>query len=75
VLTLRQAVTNIINESEQFKRCANSAERKRLLEAILQTNTHTWHHINLQDEYDFSDNSPLSTIFNLHKILSARKVK
>ena len=66
---------NLLYLSEQLKRCANSAERKVLLEAILQTNTHTWHHVNLQGEYDFSDDSPLSTIFKLHEILSARTVK
>ncbi|GAB3968578.1 hypothetical protein GCM10028806_12900 [Spirosoma terrae] len=66
---------NLLYLSEQLKRCANSAERKVLLEAILQTNTHTWHHANLQGEYDFSDDSPLSTIFKLHEILSARTVK
>ncbi|GAB3742010.1 Tn3-like element ISSod9 family transposase [Spirosoma lituiforme] len=66
---------NLLYLSEQLKRCTTSAERKVLLEVILQTNTHTWHHINLQGEYDFSDDSPLSTIFKLHEILSARKVK
>ena len=67
---------NLLYLSEQLKRCTNSAEHKVLLEAILHTNTHTWHHINLQGEYDFSDDSPLSSLKSYsHEMLSARKVK
>ena len=71
---------NLLYLSEQLKCCTNSAEHNVLLEAILQTNTHTWiiliyNRAAGAGEYDFSDDSPLSTIFKLHEILSARKVK
>lgn len=46
---------NLLFLSEKLRQCASEAEREELLRTILRSSTHTWHYINLQGEYDFSD--------------------
>lgn len=61
----------LLYRSEQLSRCGTQTERQVLLAAILKTNTHTWHHVNLQEEYDFSDSyNPVTALFNLHELMS-----
>ena len=40
---------------------------------VLRSNTHTWHHVNLQGEYDFSEESPMAVLFDLEKAPQVRK--
>jgi TnpA family transposase len=46
---------NLLYLSEKLRQCATEPEREELLKTILSSSTHTWHHINLQGEYDFSE--------------------
>ena len=39
---------NLLYLSDKLNHCRQPAERDELLRAILRTNTHTWHHVNLQ---------------------------
>lgn len=50
---------NLLYLSDKLRKCQTDTERDELLTTILHSSTHTWHHINLQGEYDFS--GPLST--------------
>lgn len=46
---------NLLHLSEKLHQCATEQEREELLKTILHSSTHTWHHINLQGEYDFPE--------------------
>lgn len=46
---------NLLYLTEKLRRCATELEREELLRTILRSSTHTWHHINLSGEYDFSE--------------------
>ena len=46
---------NLLYLTEKLRECATKTEREDLLKTILQSSTHTWRHINLAGEYDFSE--------------------
>jgi hypothetical protein len=56
---------NLVYLSDKLNHCRQPAERDGLLRAILRTNTHTWHHVNLQGEYDFSEEYATTVLFDL----------
>jgi hypothetical protein len=43
--------------------------REDLLKTILKSSTHTWHHINLAGEYDFSDPTMPVPLFDLKALM------
>jgi hypothetical protein len=47
--------------------CATVAEQKDNLKLILQTNTHTWSHINLKGSFDFGKKEE-ELLFDLDKL-------
>lgn len=56
---------NLLLLSDKLNATPLGTERSELLTTILRTSTHTWHHINLQGEYDFSESAPVESWFNL----------
>ncbi len=60
---------NLLYLTDKLNACRQPTERKELLDTILRSNTHTWHHINLQGEYDFSDDSPATMLFDLEQAM------
>ncbi|SFE88454.1 Tn3 family transposase [Spirosoma endophyticum] len=61
---------NLLYLSEKLRQCPTKEERDELLKTILQSSTHTWHHINLGGEYDFSDPTVIETTFDLEALLN-----
>ncbi|MFD2572449.1 Tn3 family transposase [Spirosoma soli] len=61
---------NLLYLSEKLRQCASEADRQELLATILKSSTHTWHHINLSGEYDFSDPAQLADLFDLQALMS-----
>ena len=55
--------------SDKLHRCTTESEKQELLATILTSSTHTWHHINLQGEYDFSDDIPAVIPFDLEALM------
>lgn len=64
---------NLLYLSDKLNSCHKPSEREELLKAILHSNTHTWHHINLQGEYDFSEDSPAMVLFDLEQVVNGFK--
>ncbi len=64
---------NLLYLTDKLNSCRQRAEHQELLGSILRSNTHTWHHINLQGEYDFSEDSPVTILFDLEQVV--REVK
>ena len=60
---------NLLYLSEKLRQCAGERDRQELLKTILKSSTHTWHHINLGGEYDFSD-STVPASFDLDVLMS-----
>ena len=60
---------NLLLLSEQICKCKTQQQKEDLIKIIAQTSTHTWHHINLHGEFDFSEyqNKPN---FDMKAILS-----
>jgi hypothetical protein len=58
---------NLLHLSESLAECKKPADREVLLKNILATSTHSWEHINMLGEYDFSEKGDFQT-FNLDKI-------
>ncbi len=56
---------NLLYLTYRLSRCTRPLERHQMLNQIVNSNTHTWHHINLQGEYDFSDERVSPTVFDL----------
>ena len=61
---------NLLYLSEKLRQCPVPEERDELLKTILKSSTHTWHHINLGGEYDFSDPAVVETPFDLEALLN-----
>ena len=60
---------NLLLMSDKLHRCTTESEKEELLATILTSSTHTWHHINLQGEYDFSDDMPALISFDLDALM------
>ncbi|WP_019991028.1 Tn3 family transposase [Rudanella lutea] len=60
---------NLLYLSEKLRVSKTTAEREELLTTILQSSTHTWHHINLAGEYDFSDGTMPPSPFDLKMLM------
>jgi len=60
---------NLLLMSDKLHRCTTESEKEELLATILTSSTHTWHHINLQGEYDFSDDIPAVIPFNVEALM------
>ena len=60
---------NLLYLSEKLRQCAGERDRQELLTTTLKSSTHTWHHINLGGEYDFSD-STVPASFDLDMLMS-----
>lgn len=60
---------NLLLLSEKVNACANQVERNELLALIARSSTHTWQHINLQGEFDFTENEQLPE-FDMNAILN-----
>ena len=58
---------NLLYLSDKLKHCQTRLEQSELLRLIRYSNTHTWHHINLQGEYDFTDEQQIASLFDLHE--------
>ena len=61
---------NLLYLSEKLRQCPTEGERDELLKTILRSSTHTWHHINLVGEYDFSDPAVADAPFDLEALLN-----
>ncbi len=61
---------NLLYLSEKLRQCPTEGERDELLKTILRSSTHTWHHINLGGEYDFSDPAVVDAPFDLELLLN-----
>ena len=61
---------NLLYLSEKLRQCRTDREREELLATILRSSTHTWHHINLQGEYDFSERPLNEVSFDLEALLA-----
>lgn len=60
---------NLLYLSEKLRQCKTATERDDLLKTILKSSTHTWHHINLAGEYDFSDGTLPPVIFDFKALI------
>lgn len=61
---------NLLYLSEKLRQCGSEADRHELLRTILKSSTHTWHHINLGGEYDFSDSTQPADLFDLKALMN-----
>lgn len=61
---------NLLYLSEKLRQCSSEGEREELLKTILKSSTHTWHHINLGGEYDFSDMDFPESVFDLEALIN-----
>jgi len=61
---------NLLYLSEKLRQCRHEKDREELLRTILRTSTHTWHHINLGGEYDFSEPAQLKSAFDLDTLIN-----
>ena len=52
---------NLLHLSGSLAECKKPVDREALLKNILATSTHSWEHINLVGEYDFSDGKDYKT--------------
>jgi len=66
---------NLLCLSEKLRQCRHSNDRTELLRTILKSSTHTWHHINMGGEYDFSAPAPLDASFDLSTLINFPLVK
>ncbi|MFD2934728.1 Tn3 family transposase [Spirosoma flavum] len=60
---------NLLYLTEKICGCATEPEREDLLKTTLQSSTHTWHHINLAGEYDFSELVLPDVVFDLEALM------
>ena len=60
---------NLLYLTEKIRGCTTATEREDLLKTILQSSTHTWHHINLAGEYDFSESVLPDVVFDLEALM------
>jgi TnpA family transposase len=60
---------NLLLLSEQICKCKTQQQKEDLIKIIAQTSTHTWHHINLHGEFDFSEHQNKPN-FDMKAILS-----
>lgn len=65
---------NLLYLTDKLNRCVRPEEHAELLKLIVGSNTHTWHHINLQGEYDFSEESIATTLFDLEQTRASARV-
>jgi TnpA family transposase len=61
---------NLLLLSEKVHACQNQEEKNDLLSLIARSSTHTWQHINLQGEFDFTENEELPK-FDMSAILNS----
>lgn len=61
---------NLLYLSEKLRQCGTASERDELLKTILKSSTHTWHHVNLGGEYDFSNSGAAETTFDLEALMN-----
>lgn len=61
---------NLLYLSEKLRQCRHGTDRTELLRTILKSSTHTWHHINMGGEYDFSAPAPLDSAFDLDALIN-----
>jgi TnpA family transposase len=61
---------NLLYLSEKLRQCSSEVDRHELLGTILKSSTHTWHHINLGGEYDFTDPTQLVQTFDLSALMN-----
>ena len=66
---------NLLYLSEKLRQCKTTRERDELLRTILKSSTHTWHHINLAGEYDFSEETVPAVQFDLKALLNLPLVR
>lgn len=66
---------NLLYLSDKLRQCKTEVEREDLLKTILQSSTHTWHHINLAGEYDFSDPTMPPVHFDLRALMEFTLVR
>lgn len=61
---------NLLLMSDKLRQCTTEPERTELLAIILTSSTHTWHHINQQGKYDFSEDISPLTPFDLDALMN-----
>ncbi|XAZ82168.1 Tn3 family transposase (plasmid) [Fibrella sp. ES10-3-2-2] len=61
---------NLLYLSEKLRQCPSENERDELLKTILKSSTHTWQHINLGGEYDFSGLETPESAFDLEALIN-----
>lgn len=61
---------NLLYLTEKLRQCPTESERAELLRTILHSSTHTWHHINLGGEYDFSESPSGEPVFDLDALIA-----
>lgn len=64
---------NLLYLTEKIRGCATEPEGEDLLKTILQSSTHTWHHINLAGKYDFSELVLPDVVFDLEALMQFTK--
>jgi TnpA family transposase len=70
----KRLIINVINYynllllSQQLCDCRTQAQKEEMMRAIAHTSTHTWRHINLHGEFDFSEQD-MAPIFDMEAIL------
>ena len=62
---------NLLYLTEKLRQCPTEGERAELLKTILHSSTHTWHHINLGGEYDFSELPSAEPVFDLDALIAS----
>ena len=65
---------NLLYLSEKLRQC-KPIERDELLKTILKSSTHTWHHINLAGEYDFSDGTISPAVFDWKALMDFQLIR
>jgi TnpA family transposase len=60
---------NLLLLSQQLCDCKTPQQKEELVKIIAHSSTHTWRHINLHGEYDFSDQNSTPT-FDMNAILN-----
>ncbi len=63
---------NLLLLSQQICNCKSNEQKEELVKLIAQTSTHTWHHINLHGEFDFSEEQ-IAPTFDMEAILNLFK--